>query len=144
MTRDPAEIAKACAEALWAEDKASRAMGMKIEKVGPGCAVISMSIGRDMVNGHGLCHGGYIFSLADSALAFACNSHNQRHVAQHCHIAYLAPGRLGMRLFAEAQERFRGERSGIYDVTVRTQAGETIAEFRAHSRSIPGVLVPET
>jgi acyl-CoA thioesterase len=65
-------------------------------------------------------------------------------IAQHCHIAYLAPGRLGMRLFAEAQERLRGERSGIYDVRVRTQAGETIAEFRAHSRSIPGVLVPET
>ena len=96
-----------------------------------------------MVNGHGLCHGGYIFTLADSAFAFACNSHNQRHVAQHCQITYLAPGRLGMRLIAEARERHRGERSGIYDVTVKTEAGETIAEFRGHSRSIPGTLVPE-
>jgi acyl-CoA thioesterase len=144
MTRDPAKIAKACAQAMWAQDKASRGMGMKIEKVRPGFAVVSMSIGPDMVNGHGLCHGGYIFSLADSALAFACNSHNRRHVVQHCHIAFLAPGRLGMRLRAEARERHRGERSGIYDVTVRTPAGETIAECRGHSRAIPGVLVPET
>jgi acyl-CoA thioesterase len=127
---------------MWTEDKASRAMGMKIERVGPGFAVLSMSVDVDMVNGHGLCHGGYIFSLADSALAFACNSHNQRHVTQHCQIAYLAPGRLGMRLLAEAKERYRGERSGIYDVTVRTEAGETVAEFRGHSRSIPGAVIP--
>jgi acyl-CoA thioesterase len=143
MTRDAAEMAQACADAMWADDKASRAMGMCVEKVGPGFALLSMSVGMDMVNGHGLCHGGYIFALADSALAFACNSHNQRHVAQHCQIAYLAPARLGMRLLAEARERFRGERSGIYDVTVRTEAGETIAEFRGHSRSIPGALVSE-
>jgi len=143
MTRDAAEMAQACADAMWADDKASRAMGMRIETVGPGFAMLSMNIGVNMVNGHGLCHGGYIFALADSALAFACNSHNQRHVAQHCQIAYLAPGRLGMRLLAEARERYRGERSGIYDVTVRTEAGETIAEFRGHSRSIPGALVPE-
>ena len=143
MTRDAAEMAQACADAMWADDKASRAMGMRIETVGPGFAILSMNIGVNMVNGHGLCHGGYIFALADSALAFACNSHNQRHVAQHCQIAYLAPGRLGMRLLAEARERYRGERSGIYDVTVRREAGETIAEFRGHSRSIPGALVPE-
>jgi len=143
MTRDAAEMAHACADAMWADDKASRGMGMRIETVGPGFAILSMNIGVNMVNGHGLCHGGYIFALADSALAFACNSHNQRHVAQHCQIAYLAPGRLGMRLLAEARERYRGERSGIYDVTVRTEAGETIAEFRGHSRSIPGALVPE-
>jgi acyl-CoA thioesterase len=143
MTRDAAEMAQASADAMWAEDKASRAMGMKVEKVGPGFAVLSMSVGVDMVNGHGFCHGGYIFSLADSAFAFACNSHNQRHVAQHCQISYLAPGRLGMRLVAEARERHRAERSGVYDVTVKSEAGETIAEFRGHSRSIPGMLVPE-
>ena len=152
MTHDAAELAQACADAMWADDKASRAMGMRIEEVGPGFALLSMSVGVDMVNGHGLCHGGYIFSLADSALifsladsalAFACNSHNQRHVAQHCQIAYLAPGRLGMRLLAEARERFRSERTGVYDVTVRSEAGETIAEFRGHSRSIPGALVSE-
>ena len=143
MTRDAVGIAEAGAQAMWAEDKASRALGMKIEKIGPGFAVLSMSVGADMVNGHGSCHGGYIFTLADSAFAFACNSHNQRHVAQQCQISYLAPGRLGMRLTAEARERHRGERSGIYDVTVKSETGDVIAEFRGHSRSIPGVLVPE-
>jgi len=144
MTRDPADIAQASADAMWAEDKASRALGMKLERVAPGQAVLSMSVGVDMVNGHGLCHGGYIFTLADSAFAFACNSYNQRQVAQHCQISYLAPGRLGMRLIAEARERNRTDRAGIYDVTVKTDAGETIAEFRGHSRAIPGTLVPET
>jgi acyl-CoA thioesterase len=141
--RDALEIARASADAMWADDKASRALGMKIEKVGPGMAVLSMTVSVDMVNGHGTCHGGYIFTLADSAFAFACNSHSQRHVAQHCQITYLSPGRLGMRLVAEARERQRGERSGIYDVTVRTDAGDVIAEFRGHSRSIPGTLVPD-
>ena len=143
MTRDAVEIAQLRADAMWTEDKASRAMGMKVDKVGPGLAVLSMSVGNNMVNGHGFCHGGYLFSLADSAFAFASNSHNQRHVAQHCQISYLAPGRLGMRLVAEARERHRGDRNGVYDVTVRTEAGEVIAEFRGHSRSIPGTLVPE-
>lgn len=143
MTADADEIARRGAEAMWAEDKASRAMGMRLDDVGPGFALVSMSVGPDMVNGHGLCHGGYIFALADSAFAFACNSRNQRHVAQHCQITYLTPGRLGMRLLAEARERQRGERSGIYDVTVRSEAGEVIAEFRGHSRSIPGTFVPE-
>jgi acyl-CoA thioesterase len=135
------EIARLSADAMWAEDKASRAMGMKVEKVAPGFAMVSMSVEPSMVNGHGFCHGGYIFSLADSAFAFACNSYNQRHVAQNCQIAYVAPGRLGMRLTAEARERQRGERSGIYDVTVRSETGEVIAEFRGHSRSITGTLV---
>ena len=143
MTGDAAEIAQRSADAMWAEDKASRALGMRIEKVAPGLAVLSMTVGVNMVNGHGLCHGGYIFTLADSAFAFACNSHNQRHVAQHCAVTFLAPGRLGMRLVAEARERHRGERNGICDVTVKTDAGELIAEFRGHSRSIRGTLVPE-
>ena len=143
MTRAPAEVAQMSADAMWAEDKASRAMGMKVEKVGPGFSILSMSVDTNMVNGHGFCHGGYIFSLADSAFAFACNSHSQRHVAQHCQISYLLPGRLGMRLIAEARERHRAERSGIYDVTVKSETGEVIAEFRGHSRSIPGMLVPE-
>ena len=92
---------------MWAEDKASQALGMRIEKVGPGHAVLSMTVGVDMVNGHGLCHGGYIFTLADSALAFASSSHNRRTVAQHCQISYVTPGRLGMRLIAEARERHK-------------------------------------
>ena len=144
MTRDPAAIAQQSAAAMWAEDKASRALGMKIEKVAPGLAVLSMSVGINMVNGHGLCHGGYIFTLADSAFAFACNSHSQRHLAQHCQITYLAPGRLGMRLIAAARVRHRGDRNGVYDVTVKSDAGETIAEFRGHSRAIPGTFLPGT
>ena len=103
-----------------------------------------MTVGVDMVNGHGLCHGGYIFTLADSALAFAWSSHNRRTVAQHCQITYVTPGRLGMRLIAEARERHKGERSGIYDVTVKAEDGTVIAEFRGATRSIPGTLVPET
>ncbi len=144
MIRSADEIAHLSAEAMWADDMASQAMGMKLEKVGPGHAIISMTVAQSMVNGHGICHGGFIFTLADSTFAFACNSHSQRHVAQNCQITYLAPGRLGMRLIADARERHRAERSGIYDVTVRTDAGEVIAEFRGHCRAIPGVLVPET
>jgi acyl-CoA thioesterase len=143
MTRDPAALAKASADAMLADDQASRALGMKIEKVEPGLAVLSMSVGPSMVNGHGLCHGGYIFLLADSTMAFASSARNNRTLAQYCQISYLAPGRLGMHLIAEARERHRGERSGIYDVTVRSEAGETIAEFRGQTRTIPGTLVPE-
>jgi acyl-CoA thioesterase len=109
--------------------------------VAAGAATVSMLVTAAMVNGHGTCHGGYIFTLADSAFAFACNSGNQRHVAQSCQISYLAPARLGMRLTAIAHERHRADRSGITDVTVRDDTGVTIAEFRGMSRSIPGVLV---
>lgn len=138
MTDDPATVARHSAQAMWAEDKASRSLGMQLDAVEAGAARLSMTITEAMVNGHGLCHGGYIFMLADSAFAFACNSYNQKHVAQSCQIAFIAPGRLGMRLIAEAKECHRAERSGIYDVTVRTDVGETIAEFRGYSRSIPG------
>lgn len=144
MAEDPQTLARRSAEAMWAEDNASRSLGMRLEHVEPGTAVLSMIVTESMVNGHGTCHGGFIFLLADSAFAFACNSHNQKNVAQSCQIAFIAPARLGMRLFAEARERHRGERSGIYDVTVKTDAGELIAEFRGHSRAIPGTLVQDT
>jgi acyl-CoA thioesterase len=144
MAEDPTALARRSAQAMWAEDRASRGLGMRLEHVAPGSAVLSMAITEVMVNGHGTCHGGFIFLLADSAFAFACNSHNQKNVAQNCQIAFIAPGRLGMRLIAEARERHRGERSGIYDVTVKTDAGELIAEFRGHSRAIPGTLVRDT
>lgn len=135
------EIARKSAEAMWAEDHTSRGLGMTLVRVEPGVAVLSMPITQAMVNGLGLAHGGFIFTLADSAFAFACNSRGQRQVAQHCQVTYIAPGRLGMVLTAEARERQRGERSGIYDVTVRDQSGAVIAEFRGNSRSIPGSLV---
>src|SRR5215510_9691342 len=136
MTRDALEMAQACADAMWADDKASRAMGMQIEKVGPGFAVLSMSVNVDMVNGHGLCHGGYIFSLADAALAFACNSHNQRHVTS------TARSPTWLQVCWPRPGSATGASGGIYDVTVRTEDGET-AEFRGQSRSIPCTLIAE-
>ncbi|MGE3915941.1 MAG: hydroxyphenylacetyl-CoA thioesterase PaaI [Hyphomicrobiaceae bacterium] len=138
---DAEAIARASAQAMWAEDNASRGLGMRLERVGPGSAVLSMEITAAMVNGLGICHGGFIFTLADSACAFASNSYNQRMVLAQSQIALIAPARLGMRLVAEAGERQRAERSAIYDVRVATEAGEIIAEFRGHVRSIPGRLV---
>ena len=140
-THKSEEIAKLSAEAMWAEDNATRELGIEMISVAPGRARMAMTIRSSMTNGHGMCHGGYIFLLADSAFAFACNSPGRRHVAQHCSVTFLAPGKLGDRLIAEAFERQRGERSGITDVTVRDEAGATIAEFRGHSRAIPGSLV---
>ncbi len=138
---DAVAIARASAEAMWAEDNASRGLGMRLERVGPGSAVLSMEITAAMVNGLGVCHGGFIFTLADSACAFASNSYNQRMILQSSQITLIAPARLGMRLVAEGVERHRVERSGIYDVTVRSEAGEAIAEFRGQVRSIPGKLL---
>lgn len=143
MARDAAEIARLSADAMWAGDKASQGLGMEVVEVGPGRARLAMTVTERMLNGHGSCHGGFIFSLADSAFAFACNSHGSPAVAQHCTVTYISPGRLGMRLVAEAQERQRGERSGIYDITVRDETGTIIAEFRGHSRTLPGSLIAE-
>jgi acyl-CoA thioesterase len=137
----PHEIAAACAEAMWAEDQASQGLGMVVERVSPGEAVISMAIRADMTNGHGICHGGFIFTLADSAFAFACNTYNQRTVAQHCAVTFLQPGRRGDTLTAHAVECNRSGRSGIYDVTVRDGKGAVVAEFRGHSRTIAGTLL---
>ncbi len=141
LYQSPDEIAERSAAAMWDEDQASQGLGMTLVRIAAGVAVLSMPITAAMVNGHGLAHGGFIFTLADSAFAFACNSRNQRHVAQNCQITYVAPGKLGMVLTATAEERQRGDRSGIYDVTVRDAVGTVIAEFRGHSRSISGTLV---
>ncbi|MGF1477256.1 MAG: hydroxyphenylacetyl-CoA thioesterase PaaI [Geminicoccaceae bacterium] len=137
------ELARRCADAMWSEDRASQGLGMVIDHVGAGSAQLSMTVRDDMVNGHGICHGGIIFALADSAFAFACNSFNQNTVAQHCTISFLAPARQGDRLEARASKRTQAGRSGIYDVTVRDQAGTIVAEFRGFSRTIAGTLVPE-
>ena len=139
---DAVEIARACADALWADDRASRALGMELIAVEPGHAVLAMNVTEQMVNGHDLCHGGYIFTLADSAFAFACNTYNQRTVAQHGSIAFVASAQRGDRLVARATERMRTGRSGIYDVTVTREEGFVIAEFRGHSRTIEGEIVP--
>ena len=139
----PEALAEACAAAMWAEDGASRDLGMSLDRVGPGEAVLSMTVTGPMINGHGTAHGGFIFTLADSAFAFACNSRNQRTVAQHCSITYIASPGAGDRLTATAVERSLTGRSGIYDVTVADQAGRTVAEFRGHSRTIGGTLLEE-
>lgn len=136
-----AETARACADTMWAEDLASQRLGMALEHVAPGAARMSMEITPVMVNGHGTAHGGYIFTLADSAFAFACNTHDQRTVGQQASITYLAPAHAGDRLTATATERARAARSGLYDVTVTNQHGALIAEFRGHSRTVKGRLL---
>ena len=138
----PQQMAEACAKVMWDGDDASSGLGMKLHSVAPGQAVVTMPITGALVNGHGTCHGGYIFTLADSAFAFACNSYNQRTVAQHCSITFLAPGRLGDLLTARGAELSRTGRSGIYDITVSNQDGLTIAIFRGHCRTIKGELLP--
>jgi acyl-CoA thioesterase len=141
MTMDPQQTARKSADAMWASDNASRALGMQLQCIGPGRAVIGMLVTEAMTNGHGMCHGGYIFTLADTAFAYACNSHNQRAVAAGCQISYLAPVKLGAELIANAHERVRAERSGITDVTVTDQSGAIVAEFRGNSRTIAGTLL---
>ena len=135
---DALALARACADAMWAEDRASPSLGMRLEAVAPGQAVLSMTVGETMVNGHGICHGGFIFTLADSAFAYACNSHGERAVAQHCAITFLRPGRRGETLRAEATERARAGRSGITDVRVTGADGTVVAEFRGQSRLTGG------
>jgi acyl-CoA thioesterase len=140
-TLSPDDLARACADAMWKEDDASSGLGMEIVDVGPGRATLTMTVRPEMVNGQRIAHGGFIFTLADSAFAFACNSHNDRAVAAQGHITFLRPGKLGDKLIATAREISRSGRSGIYDV--RVTSGETvIAEFRGHSRVIPGTWLP--
>jgi len=135
----PDEVATRSAEAMWAQDRASRWLGMSLVGVGPGRAVLQMTVTEDMVNGHGIGHGGFTFTLADSAFAFACNSYNRSTVAAGCEIRFLAPTRRGDVLVAEAVERSRDGRDGVYDVTVRV-AGRVVAELVGRSREIRGTL----
>jgi acyl-CoA thioesterase len=137
------DLARACADAMWKEDDASKGLGMEIVEIGPGKAVLAMTVQPHMVNGQRIAHGGFIFLLADSTFAFACNSHNERAVAAQCNITFIKPGRLGDRLVATAREISRSGRSGIYDVRV-TAGDAVIAEFRGHSRTIGGAWLPET
>jgi acyl-CoA thioesterase len=137
----PDQLARACADTMWKDDHASQGLGMEILDIKPGHAKLAMTIKPEMVNGHGIAHGGFIFTLADSAFAFACNSHNERTVAAHGNISFIKPGKLGDRLVATAKEISRSGRSGIYDISVSAD-GVTIAELRGHSRTIGGALVP--
>jgi acyl-CoA thioesterase len=135
----PEETARRSAEAMWAGDRASSGLGMSLDAVGPGTATLSMTIREDMVNGHAIGHGGYTFTLADSAFAFACNSYNRSTVAAAAEIRFRRPTRLGHRLVATATERSREGRDGVYDVLV-TVGDEVVAVFVGRSREIGGSL----
>ncbi|KIC49892.1 hydroxyphenylacetyl-CoA thioesterase PaaI [Tateyamaria sp. ANG-S1] len=139
----PEERAQRCADAMWATDEASQALGMRIENIGPGTATLTMQVRKHMLNGHGICHGGMIFTLADSAFAFACNSYNRLTVAHSNQITYLAPGQLDEVLTAKATEIARQGRSGTYDVTVTGDDHRQIALFRGLSREISGTHFEE-
>ena len=139
----PEQTAQRCADLMWSGDNASQSLGMELVEVGPGRATIRMTVRDDMVNGHGIGHGGLTFSLADSAFAFACNTYNRRTVARTCEISYLAPTRLGDVLVATARERSRAGRDGVYDVEV-TRGHTVVARFVGHSREVPGSFFGET
>ncbi|MDP5227325.1 MULTISPECIES: hydroxyphenylacetyl-CoA thioesterase PaaI [Arthrobacter] len=140
---DPRTLAKACADTMWSTDEASQGLGMALESVEPGQAVLTMTVRSDMVNGHGICHGGFISTLADSTFAFSCNTHNVVTVASGFEISFLESARLGDVLRAEGREVVLRGRSGIYDVTVRR--GDTvIAVFRGRSRSLGRPILEET
>ncbi len=138
---DAHALAQATAAAMWERDQAAQALSMRIISVAPGCAVLSMPVRADMVNGHHICHGGMIFTLADTAFAYACNSYNRNTVASACHIDFLAPAREGDMLLAEAVEQSQSGRTGVYDVTVRTLRDTTVALFRGKSYRIQGEVI---
>lgn len=139
----PQERAKRSAQALWSDDRASQWLGFTLAHVDEGEATLLMTIAPHHCNGHGTCHGGIIFALADSAFAFACNSRNQPTVAQHNIITYIAAPGVGAQLTALAREVSLEGRNGIYDVTVQDETGARIAEFRGFSRSVKGVFFDE-
>lgn len=132
------ERAERSAQAMWSTDAASKWLGVSLESVAPGQAVMQMTVAKHHCNGHGICHGGFIFTLADSCFAFACNSYNQTTLAQHNTISFIAPGRLGDVLTATAHEVSKTGRSGIYDVAVKNAEDVLIATFRGCSRTIKG------
>lgn len=135
------QLAEAVADAMWSRDQATRMLGMRLVSVGPGRATLAMTVRPDMTNGHAMCHGGLIFTLADSAFAYACNSYNLNTVASACHIDFLAPAKVGDVLEAEAVERSASGRTGVYDITVRNPHGKTVALFRGKSYRISGEVI---
>jgi acyl-CoA thioesterase len=140
-TLTPDALAAEVARRMWAEDRASQALGMELLEVRAGYARIRMPVRRDMTNGHGICHGGYMFLLADSTFAFACNSHNQRAVAAGAEIHFVASAHEGDVLTAEGLELHLAGRSGVYDMRVTDQDGRLVALFRGRSATIKGRFV---
>jgi acyl-CoA thioesterase len=140
---DAQRIAEATRDAMWVNDRASKALGMRVAAIGPGTATLVMTVREDMLNGHDLCHGGLIATLADSAFAFSCNAYNEVTVASGFDVNLVAGARLGDVLTATAREASRAGRTGVYDITVTNQRGETVAVFRGRSYSIKGKPVVE-
>lgn len=138
-----AELARACAAAMWARDPATRALGIRLEETREEYARLSMKVEDSMLNGHEICHGGFIFFLADSAFAYACNSRNQVNLGQKCRIEYLRQGRRGDRLTAVAEQVSRDGRDGHYRVMVTDQNGNVIARFEGQSRQVRGEVLSE-
>ena len=135
---NPQQVAEAARDAMWRNDRASKALGMQVLAISPGAAALSMTVRDDMLNGHDICHGGLITALADSAFAFACNSYNEMTVASGFDVNLVAAGHLGDVLTATAQEVSKAGRTGVYDVTVRNQRGEHVAAFRGRSYTMKG------
>ena len=136
-------LANECAQAMLKRDAASQAMGMHLLAAAPGCAHVSMSVRADMIQGHGTCHGGYLFALADSAFALACNSYNDATVGLGCSIDYVAPAHLGDTLSAECREQSRAGRTGNYDVRITNQLGQLIALFHGKSYKVRGTVLAQ-
>jgi acyl-CoA thioesterase len=134
------QLAELAGKTMYERDPASQKLGMTLDEIRPGYARMSMRVREDMLNGHGTCHGGYIFMLADSAFAFACNSHNFNTVGAGCSIDYLAPGREGDLLTAEAQEQALSGKTGVYDIVVSNQEGRKVALFRGKSHRVSGMV----
>ena len=139
----PQQIAEATRDAMWKDDHASKTLGMQVLAVGPGTATVCMTVRQDMLNGHAICHGGLITTLADSAFAFACNAHNEMTVASGFDVNLMAAARLGDVLTANAKELSKAGRTGVYDIAVHNQEGVQVAAFRGRSYSIKGKAVVE-
>ena len=133
-------LAELAGRTMFERDPASRRLGMALDAIGPGHARMTMAVRDDMLNGHAMCHGGYIFMLADSAFAFACNSHNFNTVGAGCSIEYLAPAQLGDMLTAEANEQALSGKTGVYDVRVSNQHGRSVALLRGKSHRVAGMV----
>ncbi len=136
-----AALAARVAAAMFARDRAAHMLGIEVSAISPGCATCTLTVRDDMLNGHDICHGGIVFTLADTAFAYACNSRNERTVALQCSISFAAPAHAGQRLSAVAEERAAGGRTGTYDVTVSAADGTPIALFRGTSYRVSGSLV---
>ena len=141
LPTDPKAIAQASAEHMYACDNATQGLGIQLMDVGPGYARMHMRVRPDMLNGHAMCHGGFIFTLADSTFAFACNSYNLQTVAAGCTIEFLAPAHEGEVLEAHATEQVRSGKTGVYDVVVTNADGKKIALMRGKSHQISGSVI---